>query len=181
MIKLRTLASKRDVEDAETRKTADARLLAYIASLHTQARGDKTKDDAVTAFAGVVTKATVTRRMAVDSALKSFTDGLKALADDRDAQVKAKANSLTGDIKTALGGAKSSCGSGVDPKEVRATLHTTLAGLTSSYKTSLEDRRHFYDGIQAVTDVRKREVSDATATYTDTLNKASQDLHTVLR
>jgi len=180
MLKIKSLSESRNSEDATTRKAVDLRMSAYSGSLTAQALDD-TERKAITIFFSTVLKATTEKRASVDASLRTFTDGVKTLASARDLSVKTLTTTLSNDIKAAIASAQASCGSDTDPKDVRDDLHKSLDSITAKYKASLEDRTSLYEGLQALTDVRRQAVKEATDTYTQKLNIASQNLHAVVR
>ena len=178
--KIRAQASRRESEDAQAHKEADRRLAAHTTLLLERVQGDSEKKAAVSAFVARMKEISTLHRTRIAAAQKTFTDGVKALAESRDTQVEEYALSFTNDIKAALASAQSSCAGGTDPKSVRESLHTTLAALDAKYRASFADRSLFFEGLQTLTEARREAIRQANEAFVASVNEASQTLRSVL-
>lgn len=141
---------------------------------------DDEQREAIESFQSTVEKAVADRRLAFDTAHKTFRDGVaSALQSRHDAFKTALATQKTA-IDSALAKAKTDCAAGVEPATVRTELQTAIKEAREQFQTDRAEAEKVKTQMETLRNARREAVKKAQDKFKETLADARKTLKEVL-
>lgn len=153
------------------RATWDANRDAQFKALEERAQTQEQKK-AVADFEVKVRAAIETRRMAMDSAIKNFQDGVKSMIATRNGQVEQLLESAKTQRQTLLETAKSDCEAGKDAKTVMAAFRSGMQASRAKAQADKQSVAKVNTQISALIATRKTAVEKATTDFKAVMEQA---------
>lgn len=153
------------------RTTWDTNRDAQFKALEERAQTQEQKK-AVADFEVKVRAAIETRRMAMDSAIKNFQDGVKSVIATRNGQVEQLLESAKAQRQTLLETAKSDCESGKDAKTVMATFRLGMQASRAKAQADKQSVAKVNTQVSALIATRKTAVEKATTDFKAVMEQA---------
>jgi hypothetical protein len=161
------------------RLKSDAERTHRFAELEAKAKTDAQKA-AVKTYEDAVLAAIAKHRAAVDTADKTFLDGVTASVETRQSQLVALTQGYQAAVSLAITQAKVSCSAGVAPTTVRQNLSTTLKTIQAKFTDARKALEKSKPNLDPLKDAHKAAIKQADADFRTALKSAYTALKAVL-
>jgi chromosome segregation ATPase len=159
--------------------TKRAEITHRFAELEAKAKTDAQKA-AVKTYEDAVLAAIAKHRAAVDTADKTFLDGVTASVETRQSQLVALTQGYQAAVSLAITQAKVSCSAGVAPTTVRQNLSTTLKTIQAKFTDARKALEKSKPNLDPLKDAHKAAIKQADADFRTALKSAYTALKAVL-
>lgn len=164
----------------QTRDTGDADRQVIYAKLMVKATTDAQKQ-AVTQFQATVEAAVLSRRTAVNTAIKAYWDGINSAMGGRQTSVDTARQNFTNAINTAVATAQSACVAGTDPVTVRTQLNASIKNAKNQFTTDRKSVDKYGPQVKALVQTRNTAVKKAFDTFHATMEQSRVTLKAALK
>lgn len=166
-----------DTKLADLRKQWDQNRDQQFAKLEARATTDAQKQ-AVQTFETTIRAAITARRSAIDAAIETFRTGLAQVLTQRQTKVATAISSFQTSVDAAINKAKSDCGSGMDPKTVRAAFIASLKTARTQFQTDRQAIDKLATNVQPLVTARRTAIEAAVQTFKTAAEQARTALKT---
>lgn len=164
-----------DEKREEKRQQAETRQSEFLTRLENQAQTEAQKQ-AVVNFRTAVQAAIEARKKAVDDAIKAFRSGVDQMLQARKTSTDALVTVFKAAQKSAFDKAKSSCGSGIEPKTILETLKTELKAAQDKFQSDRQAIEKAAEQVKTLNQTKKNAFEKAHQDFKTALEKAKADL-----
>jgi hypothetical protein len=165
----------RDEKLTEFRINADEWRDKSWKKLEAKAETDEQKE-AVRKFKEAMEEAVKARRDAIDSSIDAFRDGVDKAKNDHQEDIQKVANLYGNTVKAAFEKARLDCENGVDEKEVRTNLRTSLQAARGQLREDRAGVTKFRDAIHALVSAKKTAFEKAISDFKTAVQEAKKEL-----
>jgi hypothetical protein len=166
-----TKENEQDAKLAGLRMAWDANLKNQFSALEVNAQTDAQKT-AVTNFETITNAAVATRRLAVDSAIKTFRAGMQNTITTRQGQLDQLVSTSATSRQTLWSKAEADCAAGVDAKTVMANLKSGLQAIRTQTQTDKQNVVKTNTVVATLVAARKAAFDKAFSDFKATMEQA---------
>lgn len=157
------------------RDNGDAKRNANYDKLLEKATTD-TQKQAVETFKTTIEKAVTDRRAAVDTALKTFRDGIAGITQTREQGLEDALNKMKTAVDTAFSQAEADCNAEVEPTTIRTNLQNALKAAKTQFETDRKALEQTKTQLETLKKTRDENIKAALDTFKETTKQATTTL-----